>query len=58
MGNLTRSDKIKIALVSILILPLYLIRQSLIFIGILKKPNYEYDPSKDPNYVEPSKPQE
>lgn len=56
MGNLTKKDKILIIMVSIISMPYVFIKQILTWLGVISATNYEYDPSKDPNYVEPAKP--
>jgi hypothetical protein len=58
MGNMSNGEKIGIVILGILLSPFYLAKQALEWMGIIAKPNYEYDPSKDPNYVEPPPPQE
>lgn len=58
MGNMSTGEKVGITVLAIILAPFALIKQALEWIGIIKKPSYEYDPSKDPNYVEPPKPED
>ena len=53
MGNFTEEEKLGLSLLGIITFPFFLIKEALYFIGILERPQHEYDSSKDPNYKKP-----
>ena len=56
MGNISRGEKVGIIVLGIIMAPFAILKTILGWMGIVETPSYEYDPSKDPNYVEPPKP--